>query len=58
MIDPKKDFDENDWAHDRHRRIVELMRMQGANDRRETYAQFGLIVAAVLFAFALIMAVM
>ena len=51
MIDYRIDYDENAEAHDRHRRIVELMRMHGAN-------QFGLIIAAVLLALALIMAAM
>ena len=60
MTDPKKDFDENNEAHDRHRRIVELMRMQGANNRREHIADLGFIIAitAILLAFAMFMLVM
>jgi hypothetical protein len=57
MIDHRKDYDENDEACARHRRVVELMRMRGKINRQETCVQFGMVIAAILFAFALIMSV-
>ena len=58
MIDHRRDYDENDEAHDHYRRIVELMRIRGKLNRQETCVQFGLILAAVLFGCAVILAVM
>jgi hypothetical protein len=48
MIDYRRDYDENNEAHDRHRRIVELMRMQGANNT-ERLLVFGVVVAIIIF---------
>ena len=48
MIDYRRDYDENNEVHDRHRRIVELMRMQGANST-ERLLVFGVVVAIIIF---------